>query len=106
MKTQKSEKKVYVAPELIVHGTVEEITADQNKKLGLSDGFLFMGKSEVLVARSHLFVTVDLKRRVFARVLQPRAEIPISAHDAEERARLAELAASTLVRSSLSIRHV
>ena len=41
--TQKSEKKVYVAPELIVHGTVEEITADQNKKLGLSDGFLFMG---------------------------------------------------------------
>jgi len=43
MQTQKSEKKVYVAPELIVHGTVEEITADQNKKLGLSDGFLFMG---------------------------------------------------------------
>ncbi|HYS18678.1 MAG TPA: hypothetical protein VET45_17280 [Candidatus Binatia bacterium] len=43
MPTQKSEKKVYVTPELIVHGTVEEITAEQNKTLGLSDGFLFQG---------------------------------------------------------------
>src|SRR5438105_2338833 len=32
------------------------------------DGFLFLGKSEVLVARSQLFAAVDLKRRVFAKV--------------------------------------
>jgi two-component system CheB/CheR fusion protein len=32
------------------------------------DGFLFMGKSEVLVARSPLFSAVDLKRRIFAKV--------------------------------------
>jgi hypothetical protein len=36
-------KKTYTAPELVVHGSVEEITADQNKGFGLSDGFLFMG---------------------------------------------------------------
>jgi hypothetical protein len=45
MNIKKSEKKVYVTPELIVHGTVEEITADQNKGFGSSDGFLFMGVS-------------------------------------------------------------
>jgi hypothetical protein len=43
MQTQSSEKKAYVTPELIVHGTVEHITADQNKGLGAGDGFLFMG---------------------------------------------------------------
>jgi two-component system CheB/CheR fusion protein len=32
------------------------------------DGFLFLGKSEVLVARSPLFTAVDLKRRIFAKV--------------------------------------
>jgi len=32
------------------------------------DGFLFLGKSEVLVARSPLFSAVDLKRRIFAKV--------------------------------------
>jgi two-component system CheB/CheR fusion protein len=32
------------------------------------DGFLFLGKSEVLVARSPLFAAVDLRRRVFAKV--------------------------------------
>ena len=37
----KSEKKVYATPQLIVHGTMEEITAEQNKVLGATDGFLF-----------------------------------------------------------------
>jgi two-component system CheB/CheR fusion protein len=32
------------------------------------DGFLFLGKSEVLVARSPLFAAVDLRRRIFAKV--------------------------------------
>jgi len=32
------------------------------------EGFLFLGKSEVLVARSPLFSAVDLRRRVFAKV--------------------------------------
>ena len=32
------------------------------------DGFLFVGKSEVLVARSPSFAPVDLRRRVFAKV--------------------------------------
>jgi two-component system CheB/CheR fusion protein len=31
------------------------------------DGFMFLGKSEVLVARSPLFTAVDLRRRVFSR---------------------------------------
>jgi two-component system CheB/CheR fusion protein len=32
------------------------------------DGFILLGKSEVLVARSPLFAAVDLRRRVFAKV--------------------------------------
>jgi two-component system CheB/CheR fusion protein len=32
------------------------------------DGYLFLGKSEVLVARSPLFAAVDLRKRVFAKV--------------------------------------
>ncbi len=40
----KREKKVYIQPQLIVHGTVAEITADQNKGYGSSDGFLFLGQ--------------------------------------------------------------
>jgi hypothetical protein len=43
MQNESRAKKTYTAPELVVHGTVEEITADQNKGFGLSDGFLFMG---------------------------------------------------------------
>jgi hypothetical protein len=39
----KSEQKIYTTPRLIVHGTVEEITALQNKSFGASDGFLFQG---------------------------------------------------------------
>ena len=43
MQKESRQKKMYTAPELVVHGTVEEITADQNKGYGMSDGFLFMG---------------------------------------------------------------
>jgi len=42
-KADKSEKKVYATPQLIVHGTMEEITAQQNKGFGPTDGNLFMG---------------------------------------------------------------
>ncbi|HEY1366374.1 MAG TPA: CheR family methyltransferase [Gaiellaceae bacterium] len=35
------------------------------------DGFLFLGKSEMLASRSSLFVPVDLKRRVFAKAPTP-----------------------------------
>ena len=37
------------------------------------EGYLFLGKSEALVARSSLFAAVDLKRRVFARAPGSRA---------------------------------
>jgi two-component system CheB/CheR fusion protein len=36
------------------------------------DGYLFLGKSEALAARSPLFTPIDLKRRVFARVGRQR----------------------------------
>jgi hypothetical protein len=42
-KLEQSAKRVYVTPRLIVHGTIEEITALQNKSFGASDGFLFQG---------------------------------------------------------------
>jgi two-component system, chemotaxis family, CheB/CheR fusion protein len=55
------------------------------------DGYLFLGKSEALAARSPLFTPVDLKRRVFARagrhrlaVLPPeRTERPLPAPELE-----------------------
>jgi two-component system CheB/CheR fusion protein len=37
------------------------------------DGFLFLGKSEVLAARSPLFVAVDLRRRIFSKALTDAA---------------------------------
>ena len=41
---QKStEKRQYTTPTLTVHGTLEEVTKQQNKGYGSSDGFLFMG---------------------------------------------------------------
>ena len=40
-------KKVYVPPQLTVHGTVEEITLGCDKRLGQSDGFTFMGQQIV-----------------------------------------------------------
>jgi hypothetical protein len=43
MQTTQSQKKAYSTPQLTVHGTVAQITAQQNKGFGASDGFLFMG---------------------------------------------------------------
>jgi two-component system, chemotaxis family, CheB/CheR fusion protein len=40
------------------------------------DGYLFLGKSEMLAARSALFTSVDLKRRVFAKVAPAREHRP------------------------------
>lgn len=45
MQTEKSERGAYTAPVLTVHGTLAEITAQQNKILGPSDGFLFEGQA-------------------------------------------------------------
>ena len=51
------------------------------------DGYLFLGKSEVLVARSPLFSAVDLKRRVFGKVPAAAAReqrvLPQSGEDAD-----------------------
>jgi hypothetical protein len=38
-------KKVWQEPKLIVHGDVAQITQQQDKKYGSSDGFTFMGNS-------------------------------------------------------------
>ena len=44
------------------------------------DGFLFLGKSEVLLTRSRLFVPVELKRRVFAKAAPSADAAPPRAH--------------------------
>lgn len=36
-------KKVWTEPRLFVHGDVKQITQQQNKGYGDSDGFLFLG---------------------------------------------------------------
>ena len=54
-------------------------SATQGKILGrlhyaLNDaGFLFLGKAEMLLTRDALFLPVDLKQRVFTKVLKPQA---------------------------------
>jgi two-component system CheB/CheR fusion protein len=60
---------------LICRNTLMYFTAETQLKIlgnfhfSLNDnGFLFLGKSEVLVARTNLFAAVDLRRRVFAKV--------------------------------------
>jgi two-component system CheB/CheR fusion protein len=56
-----------------------------------AQGFLFLGKSEVLVARSPLFAPVDLRRRVFAKVVAPVAReraVPKLPRDPEDDALL------------------
>jgi two-component system CheB/CheR fusion protein len=40
-------------------------------------GFLFLGKSEMMLSRSSVFTPVDLKRRVFQKVSHPEAYRPI-----------------------------
>jgi hypothetical protein len=36
-------KQPYTTPRLTVHGTLEEVTKQQNKSFGATDGFLFQG---------------------------------------------------------------
>lgn len=40
-----TKKRQYTTPQLTVHGTLEEVTKQQNKTYGSSDGFLFQGVS-------------------------------------------------------------
>ena len=40
-----TEKRQYTTPTLTAHGTLEEVTKQQNKGYGSSDGYLFMGVS-------------------------------------------------------------
>jgi two-component system, chemotaxis family, CheB/CheR fusion protein len=50
------------------------------------DGYLFLGKSEALAARSSLFVRVDLKRRVFTRAPRQRIAVlaPVESRQAQQ----------------------
>jgi two-component system CheB/CheR fusion protein len=43
------------------------------------DGFLFLGKSEMLASRSNLFVPIDLKRRLFGKAPTPTPAVPARA---------------------------
>jgi two-component system CheB/CheR fusion protein len=47
------------------------------------DGVLLLGKSEMLITHSDLFTPVDVKRRVFRKVLRPtmRERVRVMAHD-------------------------
>jgi hypothetical protein len=38
-----TEKRQYTTPTLTAHGTLEEVTQQQNKGWGSTDGYLFMG---------------------------------------------------------------
>jgi two-component system CheB/CheR fusion protein len=63
-------------------------------------GYLFLGKSEALAARSDLFVPVDLKRRIFKKA-QRTAPLRIqAAATVEEQEELAQLAAAALIRDA------
>jgi two-component system CheB/CheR fusion protein len=48
------------------------------------DGFLFLGKSEMLAGRTNLFAQVDLKRRVFTRAPTPTPAVPARPREAAE----------------------
>jgi two-component system, chemotaxis family, CheB/CheR fusion protein len=60
---------------LVSRNTLMYFDADAQQRILASfhfalrpEGFLFLGKSEVLVARSSLFTPIDLRRRVFAKI--------------------------------------
>jgi len=40
---QSTTKRTYTTPQLTVHGTLEDVTKQQNKTWGATDGFLFQG---------------------------------------------------------------
>jgi two-component system CheB/CheR fusion protein len=63
------------------------------------NGYLFLGKSEALAARSGLFTPVDLKRRIFVKA--PREEtLRIQVPVAPPEDTLAQLAADALIRDA------
>ena len=41
--SENSGKRPYTTPRLTVHGTLEDVTQQQNKTWGATDGFLFQG---------------------------------------------------------------
>jgi hypothetical protein len=43
MEKVSTQKRQYTTPMLTVHGTLEEVTKQQNKGFGSSDGYLFQG---------------------------------------------------------------
>ena len=43
MRIETGAKRPYTTPRLTVHGTLEEVTKQQNKGFGPTDGFLFQG---------------------------------------------------------------
>jgi two-component system CheB/CheR fusion protein len=63
------------------------------------DGYLFLGKSEALAARTNLFAAIDLKRRIFAKVPSAgrRRRLPPPADLVEA---LPELASEALMREA------
>ncbi len=63
------------------------------------NGYLFLGKSEALAARSDLFVPVDLKRRIFKKAAR-EARLRVQAPLAEPEDALAQLAADALIRDA------
>jgi two-component system CheB/CheR fusion protein len=64
------------------------------------NGFLFLGKSEVLVARSPLFAPVDLRRRVFAKISAPRLRDRVVPKVPDESIREPEQAAVDAIREA------
>ena len=63
------------------------------------DGYLFLGKSEALAARSDLFAPVDLKRRIFKKVSHHTPlRVQVAAPEPEDA--LAQLAADALIRDA------
>jgi two-component system, chemotaxis family, CheB/CheR fusion protein len=64
------------------------------------DGYLFLGKSEALAARSNLFAPIDLKRRVFAKVPRVTRQMPRIDLELQPAQSLPQLASQTLIRDA------
>jgi two-component system, chemotaxis family, CheB/CheR fusion protein len=85
---------------LMYFDTATQLRVLENFHFALREGgYLFLGKSEALAARSELFVPVDLKRRVFAKaslVTQARIAGPAAPRDET----LEKLAREALIRDA------
>jgi two-component system CheB/CheR fusion protein len=85
---------------LMYFDTATQTRVLENFHFALRDGgYLFLGKSEALAARSDLFVPVDLKRRVFARAsrLDP---VRLAAPNVPKDETLEKLAREALIRDA------